>query len=233
MSADLFLYAGGIIFLLSLIGYGYVSRLKRENTNRTKKEVKANLKKKTKTVRGVAHTLLGISILLVVIFLAQNAGSKYNIETLNFKVPIEVTDDTDYGAGHTDDPVPYEMKIPTSGFHSPHDLKFGFYKEKPQLELLVHNLEHGDIIINYRPDLDSATLDRLKYLTKFNKAGAGILAVPNNDIPAGKEIVVTAWLKTMELTVFDEQKVGTFIYDHINKGPEQIPASIRRGGGTM
>lgn len=227
------LYVGGFILLLSLICYGYALRLKKDNTSSLKKEQKAALKQKTKKMKIAAHLLLSASILVIIIHFAQSLGGDYDVETLNFNVPIEVTDDQYYGADHSDSPVQYEMKIPTSGTHSPHDLKFGFYTEKPVYEKLVHNLEHGDIIIYYRADADPEQITQLKYFTKFRVAGAGILAVPNEDIPAGKEIVVTAWTKTMELTTYDEQKIGTFIYDYINKGPEEIPASIRRGGGTM
>jgi len=37
----------------------------------------------------------------------------------------------------------------------------------------------------------------------------------------------------MELDSIDEQKIGTFIFTYINKGPEMIPPQIRQGGGTM
>lgn len=227
------IYLGGIAFIFALFGYGYASKMNKENTSKLKKDEKASLKKKTKRVRLISHSLLSLSLLLGIVFLSQNLGNKYDIESLNYDVSIKVTEDGDYGRDHTTEPVQYEMKIPTSGIHSPHDLKFGFYSEKPLYEELVHNLEHGDIIIYYRAEADQATIKRLKYLTKFRVAGAGVLAVPNEDIPEGKEIVVTAWTKTMEQAVFNEQEVGKFMYDWINKGPEQIPPSIRRGGGTM
>lgn len=232
-SVSFLLYTAGLFLLFALIGYWYASKWKKDNTSKLKKEQKAALKKKTNNMRLTSHILLTVSILLAVGYFAQDMFKSYNVEKLNFKAAIQVKSDPYYGAGHTDDPVPYEMKIPTSGSHSPHDLKFGFYKEKPKNEMLVHNLEHGDIIIYYRANTDPAILEQLDYLTKFRKAGAGILAVPNEDIPASKQFVVTAWTKTMELDQYDEAQIGTFIYDYINKGPEQIPASIRRGGGTM
>jgi hypothetical protein len=98
---------------------------------------------------------------------------------------------------------------------------------------LVHNLEHGDILIYYRPDASQEIIDSIKYLVHFKKAGAGVLSAPSTDIPEGKEVVVNAWTKTMELSTYDEEKIGAFIYQNINKGPEQIPANIRLGGGTM
>lgn len=227
------LYIGIAIVVLSIIGYLYASKLKKENTSGLKKEQKATLKKKSKWVVIISHSFLGAGIVLMGIFLIQTNIGKTNIENLNYNVPIQVTDDKDYGRGHTETPIQYEMKIPTSGNHSPHDLKFGFYKEKPPIEKLVHNLEHGDIIIYYNPNSKPDIIDKLNGLTQYKKAGSGILAVPYGDVVNNNEIVITAWTKTLELPTFDEQKMGAFIYKFINKGPEDIPAQIRLGGGTM
>ncbi|KRF30469.1 DUF3105 domain-containing protein [Paenibacillus sp. Soil787] len=227
------LYIGLAIFVLSVIGYVLAAKAHKQNSSRLKKVEKQALKKKQKTWLLLSHTLVIIAICCVGTSLIQQNSSKYSIEKLNFNAPIQVVTDKDYGRGHAEGTLSYEMKIPTSGIHSPHDLKFGFYKERPSYEMLVHNLEHGDIIIHYHPDAPKELLDRLDYLTHFKKAGAGVLAVPNPDVPSDQEVVVTAWTKTMQLAKFDEASVGTFIYQNIDKGPEQIPSEVRRGGGTM
>lgn len=232
-SASILLYVIGLIIILAIICYWYASKLKKENVSKLKIDEIFQRRQRRKNSNILGHILVGLSIVISIIYLVQETNDKYDVKSLNFNVPIEVNDDKYYGAEHSDDPVKYEMKIPTSGTHSPHDLKFGFYKEKPTNEMLVHNLEHGDIIIYYRPDADPVKLKQLEYFAKYTEAGAGILAVPNDNIPTGKEIVVTAWTKTMELDSIDEQKIGTFIFTYINKGPEVIPPQIRRGGGTM
>lgn len=227
------MYIGLAILVLAIIGYVLASKVHKANTSRLKKAEKQALHKKQKTWLLLSHTLVIISICCVGTSLIQLSSSKYSVEKLNYNAPIQVTIDKDYGAGHAEGTLKYEMKIPTSGTHSPHDLKYGFYKERPSYEMLVHNLEHGDIIIHYHPDAPKELLDRLDYLTHFEKAGAGVLAVPNPDVPSDQEVVVTAWTKTMQLSKFDEASVGTFIYQNIDKGPEQIPSEVRRGGGTM
>jgi hypothetical protein len=232
--SNLLLYIGALILILAIAGYFYASRLKKDNTSRLKKDERAVLKKKKQTILWLSHSLLGVSLILIAVFFIQiGGGSTYNFETLNANVPIDVTSDKDYGGGHTEDPVHYEMKIPTSGKHNPHDLKFGFYPERPPYERLVHNLEHGDIIIYYHPNADAKLVQKIKYFTHFTTAGTGILAMPNADVPSDKEVIATAWTKTLALTTYDEAKLGTFIYQYINKGPEKIPPEIRRGGGTM
>ncbi|RKP58069.1 DUF3105 domain-containing protein [Cohnella endophytica] len=224
---------GAILLAVAVMYYWSAAKTNRENTSQLKKDQKAQLKKKHRKTKNIAHALLGAGIIMLLIPLLQNAFNKYDLNSLNADIAIDVKTDKDYGRGHTEMPVDYEMKIPTSGTHSPHDLKFGFYEEKPATEMLVHNLEHGDIEINYRPNASKETLDSMRYLTHFTRAGAGVLAIPNEDIPEGKEVVVTAWTKTMELTKYDEKQIGVFMYEFMNKGPEQIPANIRRGGGTM
>ncbi|WP_239616614.1 DUF3105 domain-containing protein [Cohnella mopanensis] len=224
---------GVIILCGALVGYGMASKWNKSNTSKLKKGQKAELKEKSKKMRLAAHSMLGVAIVLVLVSLLLNSSSKYDLQSLNYHAPIEVTNDHDFGGGHSEMPVQYETKFPTSGTHSPHDLKFGYYTDKPTTEMLVHNLEHGDILIYYRPDASSATKDAVEYLSHFTKAGSGVLAVPSTDIPEGKEIIMNAWTKTMELTTYDEQKAGTFINEYINEGPEKIPANVRRGGGTM
>jgi hypothetical protein len=232
-TSTLLLYIGLIVLALSIIGYVYASQLKKENTSGLKKAEKVALKKKNKTILVLSHSLLGAAIVVVGIYAILNAASKTNIDNLNYNAAIQVTDDKDYGRGHSEAPVTYEMKIPTSGTHSPHDLKYGFYKEKPANEMLVHNLEHGDIIIYYHPEASPELIAKITALTQYKKAGSGVLAVPYGNVQTDKEVVVTAWTKTMELASFDEAKIGTFIYKYINKGPEEIPVEIRQNGGTM
>jgi hypothetical protein len=227
------LYVGGILLLAAIALYVYAGKKNRDNNSKLKREEKAALKKQAKSAKLAAHALLTVSIASIGIHYIQQAGVSYEVDALNFGIAIEVKEDPYYGDGHSDEPVDYEMAIPTSGTHSPHDLKFGFYDKKPAYEYLVHNLEHGDIIIHYRPDADDNAIDQLKAFAKYREAGAGVLAVPGEDIPDGQAVVVTAWTRTMELAAFDARAIGQFIYDHINRGPEQIPASIRRGGGTM
>ncbi|TXK81481.1 DUF3105 domain-containing protein [Paenibacillus sp. N3.4] len=227
------LYIGLIIAILAIGGYVFAARAHKENTSSLKKAEKQALRKKQKTWLLISHALVIIAICSVGTSLIQRYSSQNSIERLNYNAPIQVVTDKDYGRGHDDGTLTYEMKIPTSGTHSPHDLKFGFYKEKPPTEKLVHNLEHGDIIIHYHPDAPQTLLDQLEPLTHFKKAGAGILAVPDTAVPSDQEVVVTAWTKTMQLAKFDEKSVGTFIYQNINKGPEQIPPEVRQGGGTM
>jgi hypothetical protein len=89
---------------------------------------------------------------------------------------------------------------------------------------VVHNLEHGDIVIYYKPSVSKEVKEHLKYLSQFTKEGSGVLAVPNKDIE--HDIVVTAWTKKMTLSSFNKEKVGKFIYE----GPENFHLRIYKTG---
>ncbi|ETT41296.1 hypothetical protein C161_01525 [Paenibacillus sp. FSL R5-192] len=229
----LWLIVGVIVLLFSIAAYIWASRTQGKILGHMKKKERADIQKKSRSLRLAAHVMMAMSIITFGLFFMQGAGKTYNVADLKSNATIDVTDDKYYGADHTEDPIQYEMTIPTSGPHNPHDIKFGFYTDFPGYNYLVHNLEHGDIIIYYRENASEDLKEHLKYLAKFREAGAGILAVPNKDIPEGSEVVVTAWTKTMKLDQFDDAKVGTFINKYINQGPEKIPASVRQGGGTM
>lgn len=229
----LWLMIGGMALLLAIAAYVWAFRIKGSVMAHSKKQERAAIKKKSRSIRLAAHITLAASLILMGVYALQGANTKYDVSDLDANADIEVTDDAYYGAEHTEDPISYEMKIPTSGPHNPHDIKFGFYTDFPGYPYLVHNLEHGDIIIYYREDASETIKEHLQYLAKFRKAGSGILAVPNRDIPEGSEFVVTAWTKTMNLPAYDEAKIGTFINRYINQGPEKIPPSVRQGGGTM
>ncbi|MDQ0059219.1 hypothetical protein J2T14_001383 [Paenibacillus harenae] len=229
----IWLYIAGLIFIIAIVSYVLAARKNKESANRMKKEARNVLKQTVKKFRLAGHLLIVVALILVFVHYLPKWMQTYDVAELNYDMQIEVKTDEYFGADHTDSTVNYEMKIPTSGPHSPHDLKFGFYNERPAFEMLVHNLEHGDIIIHYRPSVTHDQVTLLQYLAKFREAGAGVLAVPNDELPEGAELVVTAWTKTMELDGFNERAVAQFIYDNINRGPEQIPANIRQGGGTM
>ncbi|SCZ06898.1 Protein of unknown function [Paenibacillus polysaccharolyticus] len=229
----LWLIVGAALLLLSIAAYIWASRTRGKILSHMKKNERAAIQKKSRSLRLTAHALIAVSIVAFGVFFLQGAGKTYDVADLPNNATINVTDDKYYGATHTEEPIQYEMKIPTSGPHNPHDIQFGFYTDFPGYPYLVHNMEHGDIIIYYRENASDELKEHLQYLAKFRQAGSGILAVPNKDIPDGSEIVVTAWTKTMKLDKFDDAKVGTFIHRYINQGPEKIPPSIRQGGGTM
>jgi hypothetical protein len=83
----------------------------------------------------------------------------------------------------------YNTFPPTSGPHYPSPATYDFYSDPVQQSRLVHNLEHGSIVIQYGPGVTPATVAKIRdwYLGDPN----GIVVAP---LPALKDkVVFEAW----------------------------------------
>jgi Protein of unknown function (DUF3105) len=104
--------------------------------------------------------------------------------------------------------VTYDRFPPDSGQHypSPAPLTKRFYttEDRPPVEELVHNLEHGYTVVWYRSDLSGKQVSELEKIAKTfgnddqNPANK-FIAAPWDDgsdggaMPAGKNVVLTRW----------------------------------------
>ena len=103
--------------------------------------------------------------------------------------------------------VDYAQTPPDSGKHYPTPAPFTkhFYAEadRPPVETLVHNLEHGYTVVWYRADAPSKQIKDLQRIAKtfgsddYDPADK-FIAAPWSDadgagFPAGKNIVITRW----------------------------------------
>jgi hypothetical protein len=83
----------------------------------------------------------------------------------------------------------YNTFPPTTGPHFPSPAPYDFYSEPVQQYRLVHNLEHGSIVIQYGSDVPQSTVSQIRdwYLEDPN----GIVVAP---LPALKDkVVLEAW----------------------------------------
>ena len=83
----------------------------------------------------------------------------------------------------------YNTFPPTTGPHFPSPAPYDFYSEPVQQYRLVHNLEHGSIVIQYGSDVPQSTVSQIRdwYLQDPN----GIVVAP---FPALKDkVVLEAW----------------------------------------
>ncbi|MBI4101192.1 DUF3105 domain-containing protein, partial [Candidatus Microgenomates bacterium] len=103
---------------------------------------------------------------------------------------------------------------------------WGVAEEPMTDETFIHNLEHGGIVITYRPDLPQDQIDKLKDLyfklppsSLFNSRKAVVVARPANERP----ISLAAWGYLQHLDNFDEGQIVDFYNSHLDKGPETAP----------
>lgn len=105
------------------------------------------------------------------------------------------------------DPPKYLSDPPTSGPHLDRTAIWGVSTTPITKELAVHNLEDGGVIINYQPDLDQATVDRLTDVADSYDAHVLMAPYPGLSHP----IVLTAWGRIDRLEVMDEARMRRFI----------------------
>lgn len=123
---------------------------------------------------------------------------------------------------------PYNSDPPTSGPHAA-PIEAGFYDTAPADENLVHNLEHGYVVIWYNcAALDEAGCTTLKDQIKavmerarpviLTTGAKKLIAVPRPTLNG--QIALTSWGRLLKLAEFDETQVMAFVNDFRNEAPE-------------
>lgn len=135
------------------------------------------------------------------------------------------------GRDHTNDPVTnYRTNPPTSGPHNPLAAQDGIYApgNEPNKENLVHALEHGRILFEYKPGTPQATITRLRSLAQEElegSAGYHTLVLQNNTrmTPA---VAAVAWTRSLTCPRLNDAAVDamrTFRTAYTDKAPEFVP----------
>ncbi len=152
---------------------------------------------------------------------AQRAGCVYR------SFPLE-------GDEHVTEPLSaadYKTNPPTSGPHDPEPAPDGLYVagNEPEIGNWVHTLEHGRIIFQYRPGVDSSVVAQLEKLFNEDVAGSGggyhsVLMRNNTRMPF--EVAAVAWrhyIGCREFTPKSIEALRAFREELVDKGPETVP----------
>lgn len=127
------------------------------------------------------------------------------------------------GRDHVDagTPVEYETTPPTSGPHWPPDQVAdpGFYTAPVEAERLVHNMEHGQLIIWYDPAAPAAVRDDIEAFVEDNPVA--FVATPYDQVPEGN-FSITAWTASMSCQQFSEAALADFRERFQGRGPENV-----------
>lgn len=110
---------------------------------------------------------------------------------------------------------------PTSGPHSFRWLPPSIYKaDETTRELLVHNLEHGNIVIYFNRTLLSGS--NVKWLSELTNQYLGqwdgVLMVERDDTE--HPLILTAWRAMLRMKGLDQGKVLKFVEAFRGRGPE-------------
>ena len=137
----------------------------------------------------------------------EGVGEQQDIMPTRIHVPEEQT-------------VDYSTTPPTSGNHWDWWARCGFYDQGLPDERIVHNLEHGNIVVSY--NLPSGPeLDRLKeFMDNFDLAPAWAVTRFYNKIPEGT-VALSAWGVLDTMQGVDEDRIERFFRTYAGTlGPE-------------
>ena len=137
----------------------------------------------------------------------------------------EIEEHGEEGNNHVDagTDVEYETSPPTSGDHWETPSDHGFYPDVIPEESLVHNLEHGQIVIWYDPDATAETKDDLEAFAESANEGeptGPVIAAPYADVPEGKSFVLTAWTASQACSAYSLDAINGFRETYQGRGPE-------------
>ncbi len=110
---------------------------------------------------------------------------------------------------HVTETVDYSTVPPTSGDHSPITTQCGFYENEVLDEIVVHNMEHGNIVMSYNLT-NSADIERLREVhNNLNGNDEWLVTRFYPDIPEGT-VALTAWGVLDEFQGVDEDRIERF-----------------------
>ncbi len=162
-----------------------------------------------------------LAVVAVGVLLARGTGAGAPVGDTSPGVPVPTMEMRDHVPEGT--PVEYSTNPPTSGPHWGSTAQWGVYTSRPPAdERLVHNLEHGGVIISYNLDqLDAPTVEQLQALAdELYRERPCIILTPRESIQDDKPIALAAWGVLALLDEYDEPAIRAFWRDHVARGPE-------------
>jgi hypothetical protein len=152
---------------------------------------------------------------------------------------------TNDAAGGTQDHRPdgekilYSVSPPSSGPHyavwAPFDKKFYTTSDRPPVENLVHNLEHGYTILWYRDTLPKDQIDQIEKISKSKLPDSSVgkfIAAPFKESegkpwPAGKNLAFAHWSSpdASQKSFGHRQFCGSVSGDALKQFMEKYPAA--------
>lgn len=120
------------------------------------------------------------------------------------------------GRGHVNDAL-YASATPTSGEHRAESPRCGRTAQPLAGDLAVHALEHGVVVVWYRPDINDAS--RIAAEDLLRQWDSHWILSPNPEIE--DPFVATAWNRLMTLEAPNET-MREFVSTYRRRGPERV-----------
>lgn len=119
----------------------------------------------------------------------------------------------------------YTSNPPVSGPHHPSWSECGVFENELPMETLIHNMEHGHVVVLYKPDIPSEEKEKAKTFVEKRLGKRNILMASNKELSSSFALAAWGWYQLFEK--FDEQTFEAFYKAHRYSGPERIPCNTR------
>lgn len=130
----------------------------------------------------------------------------------------------------------YNTWPPTSGPHHPRPVPYAVYSEPVEQFRLVHNLEHGAVVVQYGDGVPQAEIDRVTRW--YGEDPNGLVVAPLAEL--GKDITLGAWTapeggargtgRLARCRTFTRRAFEAFTNAYAFRGPERFPKELLAPG---
>lgn len=121
--------------------------------------------------------------------------------------------------------IHYKADPPASGTHYPYPAPAGVYPNGLPTGFWVHSLEHGYVVVLYRPPASPARLAEFDRMMKdFPKSKYGNVKLVIASYPTmSHPYAVLSWDWRLMMDTFDRATVLRFYRQHVDHGREDLP----------
>lgn len=231
-------------------------RRKRERLERERAEAAAAKRKQRMQIVGGVAVAVAIAVGVVVLLSAGGKSDNGTADVPSNTAPIPAQKITDLaaaakaascvltnppieGRNHVTTKVKYKTNPPTSGDHAPpgQQASDGSYVGEgivaPAPERYVHSLEHGRVIIQFKPGLIQHRISQLETLfsessdTDFGlkSTDGGFTLLMKNNTKMPYDVAATAWGHMLACQTFNDKvfdAIRAFRKKYILQGPEKV-----------
>jgi hypothetical protein len=195
-------------------------RLRREAEERKQAKARRSRRRRNLVTFAIAGAVAALVVFLI--FSERTEEQAVDGVTAGEAGCTDIEEPEELGADHVDEgtPVNYNSTPPTSGPHYQQTANVGFSEEPIRPEQLVHNMEHGQVVVWFSPDAAQSTVDSLTAYVE--NAGIAMVGTPFGEVPDGKAFSITAWGALQSCDEVSEGILDRFRSRYQGRGPEQV-----------
>ena len=181
-----------------------------------------NKRKKTNKLYLIASLVIAVLVIASFAFAsfsgggghAERGSSEGYVDGVGIQVDIE-------GATHVVEGtnVDYQTSPPASGDHWPTPGRCGFFEDGLPDERVVHNMEHGNIVVNYNLPLASDVSALRNALDGIGLNNIWGVARAYDGIPTG-QVALSTWGIIDTFVGIDRDRISRFFEAYSGGGPE-------------